>query len=400
MPSTEPALDSPAPAIVDHALVVVDALLPMTVDGHVPLLPSEVADRLREFTRQYEVAMSESTVRAVRGDWTTYATWCRNAGVPPLVYIAPSTAPAERIKAETKARTDLQQFFQNAIDRGLRRATLDRYLSTIRLAHRAAGVPDPTAHPMWTLIWKGIARQLAKDGRNRKRPAAPLRQAQLTAVLQALDGDLRALRDAALMCLASDTLARREEIARVRISELTRLDGGAGRLEIPSSKTDGEGHGLLRHVSAATMEYIDRWIQAAGLERGPLFRAVRLRSAKRGKEAKRKHGSLRTMRTAEISPNAIAPQEVARIFKRRLQQAGIDASRISGHSTRVGSTHDLVAQGHSGSAIARAAGWANDAMVNYYARELLTVDTAMAIAREQQPLPAPGLTKRLADDKA
>jgi len=211
----------------------------------------------------------------------------------------------------------------------------------------------------------------------------------LTAMLPGLDGDLRALRDAALMCLASDTLARREEIARVRISELKRLDGGVGSLDIPNSKTDTAGHGLLRHVSAATMQYIDRWIQAAGIERGPLFRAVRFRPAKRVKGAKGKEGTSLRKRTAEISPNAIAPQEVARIFKRRLQQAGIDASRISGHSTRVGSTHDLVAQGHSGPAIARAAGWANDAMVNYYARELMTEETAMATAREHLPLPAP-----------
>lgn len=339
-------------------------LLPIAREGDVDLPPDDVAQRLQRFSTLYQSAMQPATVRAVRGDWATYATWCKATGRAPLGI----------------DRDGLVAFFRNAVDRGLRRATLDRYLFTIRLAHRAAERPDPTQHPEWRLHWRGIVKSLADDGRNRRRPAAPLRQATVAAVITQLEPDLRELRDAALMCLASDTLARRQEIARVRVEELKSL-GDVGVLEIPTSKTDVEGHGRLRHVSAATMQHVRRWLTAAGTERGPIFRAVRYRF-ERDKNGKR-------VRVARVGDRALAPQEIARIFKRRLEQFGFDATRISGHSTRIGSTHDLVDLRYTGAAIARVGGWANEAMVVYYARELDTRDTAMADARARQPLPSP-----------
>lgn len=376
------------------------ALLPIRADGVVDLSADDVATRLERFSRRFEGAMSASTIRAVRGDWATYATWCRAMGCPELKSISPALSGRERDDAEERALQELKAFFSDAIARGLRRATLDRYQYTIRLAHKAARIPDITQLPDWKMIWRGFVRALAKDGRNRRRQAKPLRETEIATVVEAIDASrsptLRDLRDTALMTLASDTMARREELARVRVEHIDDHDNGTGTLEIPSSKTDQAGHGLYRHVSQATMMHVRRWLEAAGIDRGPVFRAVHLgrsmgatsRTDQVGDTNQRKPGD-KTRKGPSVSARAIAPQEVARIFQRRLKEAGLDARGISGHSTRIGTTQDLIRKGYTAAAIARVAGWANGEMVSYYGRALETDDTVMADARRGNPLPAP-----------
>jgi len=339
------------------------ALIPVSNAELAALSAVEITARLERYSHLYKQAMRPATVRAVRSDWTMWATWCRNNALSPLGV----------------TRDDIARFLRESIARGLRRAALDRYLFTIRIAHRAAGVKDPTDHIEWKLFWKAITQELAADGRNRRRPADPLRESELVAILGTLGTRLRDLRDAALLCIASDTLARREELARIRVDEITH-DGDVGVLDIPTSKTDAEGHGKLRHLSAETMAYLARWLDAAGITRGPVFRAVKVVVTRRGKKS---------TRTESVGTKGLAPAEIARIFKRRAARACIDATRISGHSTRVGSTHDLVAAGFSSAQIALNGGWANENMVLYYARGLKTKDTPMAEARRHRPLPAP-----------
>lgn len=376
------------------------ALLPIRAGGVVELSADDVATRLERFSRRFEGAMSASTIRAVRGDWATYAAWCRSVGCPELKWIAPALSGRERDEAEERALQELKGFFSDAIARGLRRATLDRYQYTIRLAHKAARIPDITQLPDWKMIWRGFVKALANDGRNRRRQAKPLRENEIATVVEAVDASrsptLRDLRDTALMTLASDTMARREELARVRVEHIVANANGTGRLEIPSSKTDQAGYGLYRHVSEATMMHLTRWLEVAGIDRGPVFRAVHLGRPKDETSRPDKVGvaeqrNIRKKRTKgpSISARAIAPQEVARIFKRRLAEAGLDASGISGHSTRIGTTQDLIKKGYTAAAIARVAGWANGEMVSYYGRALETDDTVMAQARRDNPLPTP-----------
>jgi integrase len=363
-----------------------EALLPVAATRHAALIPPALQRQLDRYSEQAIDGMAAATLRAVRADWGLYLDWCLATHTRPFKQIPDCLSGDEEAEAEQKALRELKAFFANGIKRGLRRSTLDRYLYTIRLAHRAARVPDPTALPGWKPLWKGLVKALADDGRNRKRPAAPLPQSAVSTVvthLEAAEGDTvsrwRDLRDMALLCLASDTLARREELARVKIDEII-VRGGKAHLVIPSSKTDQAGHGLLRHVSPATIAHIERWKAAAGLEKGPLFRAVRFRWDRSVRPARR---------VPVVSDRQLADKEVARIFKRRMVQAGLDATRISGHSTRIGSTHDLHKRGYTGTQIANSAGWATEAMVTYYCRELATEDSAMAQSRAASPLPAP-----------
>lgn len=359
-----------------------EEFLPRDAAGNVLVSADDVARRLQVYAKKFEIAMAPATVRAVRSDWGIYTAWCANAGCAPLKLVGQGLVGAERDAARQRAIDELEAFFKNAIARGLRRSTLDRYLYTIRLAHLAAGVEDPTALMLWKLAWKALTRSLKEAGRNRKQPAAPLKRDTLETVVPALSGpdaDLRALRDAALLCLAADTLTRREELARAAVELLERKPDGTGTLEIPFSKTDPDGKGAFVHVSEETMQHVFRWLAAAGITKGPIFRSVRYYTTK-SKE-----------RRVSIGKKAMNPQEVARIFKQRVSAAGLDAERISGHSTRVGATHDLMADGYPIGQIAKAGRWAGLDMVLTYTRELEPDQGAVADSRKKRPLPGPAL---------
>ena len=118
--------------------------------------------------------------------------------------------------------------------------------------------------------------------------------------------------------MARDTLCRRGELTALLAEDLVLEADGSVTLLVRRSKTDQEGQGrvvyLDRDATAA--------LQAAGLAQGPLFRAVRGRATIGG----------------PLDGNA-----VALIFKQLAARAGLEASRISGHSTRVGTVQDLVA---------------------------------------------------------
>jgi hypothetical protein len=75
-------------------------------------------------------------------------------------------------------------------------------------------------------------------------------------------------------------------------------------------------------------------------------------------------------------------QEVARIFRRRAQTAGLDnAGAISGHSARIGSTNDLDENGATGAQIQLARGWKTDRMGTYYTLRSSVGNNAMASLR-------------------
>ncbi|HEY9538297.1 MAG TPA: tyrosine-type recombinase/integrase, partial [Kiloniellaceae bacterium] len=69
--------------------------------------------------------------------------------------------------------------------------------------------------------------------------------------------------------------------------------------------------------------------------------------------------------------SGLHPQAVARRFKKLARAAGLDASRIGGHSTRLGMCCDLVASGQSLVAVQLAGGWASPALPAHYAEDLL-----------------------------
>ena len=78
-----------------------------------------------------------------------------------------------------------------------------------------------------------------------------------------------------MIAVASDAALRVSELAALDVGDVAKEDDGSGRVTIRVSKTDTEGDGAVLYLGARTMARVEAWLDAAGVERGRLFRALR-----------------------------------------------------------------------------------------------------------------------------
>jgi len=351
-------------------LLVVDALdaslvRPVPLPQAPAVTPNEaqIRERLVEWERKYAEAQAPATLRAVRADWGVYTRWCGNAGVWGLP-IAPR---------------DLKQFLEDQVVLGKKRSTLNRYVATIRLIHKAAGVKDPTDYPDWGLKWKALKRKLAAAKANAPKQAKALKSDGVEAILSSLGEHLRDLRDAALISLASDTLCRESELVRVCLEDI-KPKGEAYVLRVHFGKTDQEGIGSDRYVDSATKALIDRWCGAAGIQKGFLFPGIGRKDLEGRGVPNHRH---------------LRAEEVAKIFRKRAKAAGLDEYRaISGHSTRVGSAVELIESGASLTSVQYSGGWQSERMVLQYGKSAMVGQGAMAQLRSTRRAAKRGLASK------
>lgn len=117
-------------------------------------------------------------------------------------------------------------------------------------------------------------------------------------------------------------------------------------LRIRRSKTDQYAEGAFLHVCRDAAERLRRWLSAAGMESGPLFRPVR----RDGVEMSR------------LGPNAVRAA-----IKARAAEAGISRP-VSGHSLRVGAAQSLAERGVSLAELQVSGRWTSPAMPGRYVR--------------------------------
>ena len=252
-------------------LRIVDALQDLTtapavaVDIHAPrpaLATSvdAVLERLATWSTDFAAGSAPATVKAVRSDWTQYLAWCEASRATPL--------PASLEQLET--------FLSMMIDKGRKRATVDRYLYTVGVVHTAAGLPSPSKDPDWPVKWKKLIRRLKATGGHARKQAGGLDMVGIETILATLSDSPRDLRDAALLSIASDTLCRESELVAIR---LERLHHNRRRniwsLHVPFSKTNQDGAAPdYRFVSLETMARVRAWQAVAGITEGPLSRPL------------------------------------------------------------------------------------------------------------------------------
>ena len=129
-----------------------------------------------------------------------------------------------------------------------------------------------------------------------------------------------------MLRVARDLLARRSELVALTVADVqaSDADDGSGIALIRRSKTDQEGEGAVGYLSPRTMGALRAWLAAAGITRGPLFRAVS------------RHG--------QVGTRALHPDDVARRFKRLAALAGLDPVPVPESSIpRVTYSHPEVA---------------------------------------------------------
>src|SRR3546814_11464797 len=87
--------------------------------------------------------------------------------------------------------------------------------------------------------------------------------------------------------------------------------------------TKGSANGRSAWLSPATCRALGAWLRRAGISQGPVFRGID---------------------NAGRIGSGLHPQAVARRFKKLARAAGLDASRIGGHPTRLGLCCELLAR--------------------------------------------------------
>ena len=138
-----------------------------------------------------------------------------------------------------------------------------------------SGLGDPTADG----LCKDVLRRIGREGRDRGRgqiAGIGWAHAEADASLASNgSGSLQGHRDAAIVRVMSDTLARISEVAAVRCADVEADASGGGTVLIRASKSDQQGEGSTRYVGPATLTAVNRYLEAAGHAAGPLFRQVR-----------------------------------------------------------------------------------------------------------------------------
>ena len=281
-------------------------------------LPPEVARYLRDST-------STATRRAYMGDIADFQQW---GGRMPCDAMMLARYVAERAAIH-------------------RPSTLARRVVGIGRAHAAYGFADPSKHELVRAVLHGIRREHGTA----QRRAEPLLLQELVAVLAVLPQDLRGTRDRALLTLGFAGALRRSEIVQLDVADL--IVGSEGfRVHLRRSKTDQERAGRVIAVPygrtvACPVTAVQSWLTAAGIQEGPVFRAVVW---------------------GQVSDRRLSDQSVSVIVKASLAALGKAQSQYSGHSLRAGFVTSAAQAGVGFLMIQQQTGHRSISMLNRYLR--------------------------------
>jgi integrase len=155
------------------------------------------------------------------------------------------------------------------------------------------------------LALKRMARTLG----TRQRQAAPLGKAEIVQIFDTTGTTLPECRDVALLLTMRDMLARRSEVVALELADLVFGAGGTATALIRRSKTDQAGAGQVCWLGRQTVRELRRWLDAAGITTGPIFRPVN--------------------KAGVVGATGLDGSEVPHILKRLAQRAGLEPSAIS-----------------------------------------------------------------------
>ena len=297
---------------------------------------AEMVDHLVVLAKAYiQAAKAPSTLRAYRSDWRDFERWCVSRGAVSLPAVPETVA-----------------LYLAALAEDHRPATLGRRLTSITKAHEAAGFPSPATvkHVAVGETLKGIRRVhgTAQVGK------AALVTADIQKIVAHTTERLLELRDRALTLVGYCGALRRSEIAALWMTGLQRPDEGMV-LTLRRSKTDQEGKGRQvaiprgAHPDTCPVRALERWVQAAGIKEGAVFRAVD------------RHGN--------VQPGPLHPNSVGEILKRAVVRAGYEPESYAGHSLRAGFCTQAARNRATAFDIMRQTGHKSVAIVSRYIRE-------------------------------
>jgi integrase len=265
-----------------------------------PIVTTDLDD-LEDEARGYVAASrSAATMRAYASDWRAFTAWCDSHRLTVL--------PAE---------PSTVVLYMTDLTRTAKTATIRRRMSSISVAHQAAGLASPTADILVRSTWSGIRRT---NGVAQTAKTALLTD-DIRNMVETLPDTLIGRRDACPLLLGFASALRRSELVALDVADVTETGDGLVVI-VNRSKTDQEGEGRQVGIpygpnpSTCPIRTWRAWVHASGIEDGPLFRPID------------RHGNLGTERLSD--------RAVAIIVKRTAKAAGLDPKLVAGHSLRSG----------------------------------------------------------------
>ena len=311
----------------------------MTLDTSSPDLlgapPSDPLAGLRALAGDLAAnSRARSTRRSYDAAWRRFEAWAKAHGVVPL-QAAPDTVALYLASLVVEAR---------------RASTIARALVAIGQVHRNLGHSAPGEDARVRRVLEGIRRRLGVASS----PKEALSPESISRMLATCGDDPRGARDRALLALGMASGLRRSELVGLDVDDIAFVPEGV-IVSLRHSKTDQQGAGRRVGVrfgaeeSTCPVRLLRRWSDVGALEQGPLFRGVT------------KGGTVTAVRASERS--------VARIVKAAAKRAGLDPTKVAGHSLRSGCATALAAAGEDERTIARRLGHRTRAMSARYIRD-------------------------------
>jgi integrase len=174
----------------------------------------------------------------------------------------------------------------------------------------------------------------------------------VAAITASLDDSVRDARDRALLLIGFAGAFRRSELSAVDCKWIERSPSGL-IITIPKSKTDQEGQSRQVAISRGPdpicpIKALDQWLELSGISEGPVFRPVTQRG--------------------HVLPSRLSGDAIALIVKQRVRAIGLNPTRYSGHSLRVGFVTSAARAGAPAWRIKTQTGHVSDALVGRYIR--------------------------------
>lgn len=281
-----------------------------------------------------ERSKSPNTVRAYQSDWKDFVGWCKDHHAAPL-------------PASPKTVVD---YLSQLAEGYLCANTISRRLTAISEAHRLAKLTPPILHPDVRAVMTGIrkAKGTYQQGKT------PILFHDLQDIQFTFADDLTGLRNRALILLGFSGAFRRSELVSLNVENLTFLPQGL-QIFLARSKNDAEGKGsllginYLRDNQYCPVTAVKRWINAAELKSGPLFRPI--------------------TKTGKIRDRRLTDRSVANIVKEWALINGLDPKLYAGHSLRRGFATSAAINGATTKEIMKQTRHRTEKMANRYIAE-------------------------------
>lgn len=292
----------------------------------VPLPTNQVRDFIR-------ASKADNTLRGYQSDWRDFSAWC----------------DAHRIQCLPAAPESVATYIAECAGH-LKPGSIQRRLNAITEAHKAVGLEPPTHGPIVVNTMNGIRRTKG----NAPTQKVPTLIDDVRAMVDATNEGLIGARDRALILLGFAGAFRRSELVGLDIADCAFGKDGL-TVTLRRSKVDQDGEGRRIGIpygsnpETCPVRTIQEWLEQAAITTGPLFRSIN------------RHGQVQAGKLSGI--------DVARVVKKLVERAGLDAAKYAGHSLRAGHATAAAIAGASERSIMKQTGHRSVQMVRRYIRD-------------------------------